>query len=99
MSKIQVSNPTGNGDGTPGKWIICTTPLSCGLRVLEGWSEGVGIPSNKDNFENRFYALLKLSSEYKPKYPNPKGVWNTFNLDGKSMAPIGVARYRQQYLE
>jgi hypothetical protein len=87
MAKIKVSNPTGLRDGTPGNWVIASTPLSCGLRVLEGWSEGVGIPSNDKSFEEKFYALLKCSkgqSEY----------IGTVNVEGKAMAPIGVGRFR-----
>jgi hypothetical protein len=92
MSKTKVANPTGNGDGTPGNWIIASTPLSCGLRVLEGWSEGVGIPRNASNFENRFYALLKLSASRNTK-------WGTKQVTGAAMAPIGVGRFRLEFLE
>jgi hypothetical protein len=101
--KIKVDVPTmkdGNG------WLICTSPLGCGTRILQGWSSGIGIVAN-DDFEKKLTKLLHWSDKYQipkgswqaPEFPKVEAPWHHVTLPGAMEAPIGVARMKYQFLK
>jgi hypothetical protein len=107
-SKIKVDVPTVASRDESG-WAILNSSLGCGTRVLQGWSEGIGLDEagNKALFEQRFYKLLAWSAHLplkvrdtdytgnlKSKY---QGYWNIASK-GNTEAPIGIALCRHQFL-
>jgi hypothetical protein len=80
-------------------WLICNSVLGCGTRILQGWSEGIGISQNVD-FEAKFARLL-LWSDYAAKkdITQVKGYWNLQLLSGIMEAPIGLSRTKLQLLK
>lgn len=87
-------------------WNIGSSPLGCGITVLQGWSEGIGIHGNEGNaFGDKFFDLLYFSllgTNYaKMAELNKFGItpYGTKSLGGESLAPkIGVGVNRFQFL-
>ena len=94
--------PCPTGDGTDRdigtRWNIFSSVLGCGVRVLQGWSEGIGMGSNKDDFEDKLF-LLTYYSHWSSVHPaRPINFWYSRSLEGNLEAPIMVSRSRFQFL-
>lgn len=74
-------------------WCITNSSLGCGTRVLQGWSEGIGIANNAD-FEKKFFQLLYLSRH--PEHIEEH--WIMEGLGRSTEAPIGITMNRYQLL-
>jgi hypothetical protein len=63
--------------------------------VLQGWSSGIGIePSNKADFEKKFFTLLYLSLNQQ----HTEDKWGYKALGRSVEAPISVSMGRHQFL-
>jgi len=92
-------------------WLICTTPLGCGSRILQGWSSGFGIAGNETSFETKLAKLLHWSIKAPELLDNHsvRGYiytnytinqhWGTCPVVGPAMAAIGVGRAKYQFLK
>lgn len=89
----KLETPTTKDSGSAG-WCIINSELGCGARILQGWSSGIGISNNESEFEKKLFTLMYLSLH--PQHCSNK--WDMNNLGGVSV-PIGVARYRHQFLK
>jgi len=76
-------------------WKIGQSNLSCGLKEIQGWSSGIGINNNDQNFEKNLTLLLYWSAN-QDKFKGEK--WDNVSMDGKTLGPIGVGRYLFQFL-
>ncbi len=76
-------------------WKIATPLINCGIRELQGWSQGVGICDNS-NLEEKLF-LLTYFSKNRNKFTGEQ--WGVKALNGDRVAPIGVSRSLYQFLD
>lgn len=92
-SMIPTSKDTSSRD-----WKIASSSLSCGLRELQGWSSGIGINGNSEDFEKKLALLCYWSQPNNQTFLQGEK-WYTKGVEGPTWGPIGVPRCLWQFLQ